>query len=234
MSDLDARWLLPAAAAGSAAAATLLAFRLLPGRDRPGTAPARRAIPWEAWLGARRRRRLLLEQFPAFLERLSATLRAGTGIEQALERCALEAREPLRGELSRAVQAVKVGRDLRAALPELAARLAIPDAALAASAIGLAIETGGSLGDALDAIAATVRERRRVEGKLAALTAQGRMQAWVIGLLPVALGIFLWSWDPASLRWFMETPTGRLSLAAAVALEAVGVLWILRIVRPDA
>lgn len=192
--------------------------------------PAGAVIAWRAAAGAARRRKLE-DQLAPFLDRLAASLRAGAGLEGALRQTADDTPEPLRTELRRALQDVQVGRTLPDALQGLAERVRLSDAALAAAAIQVSHETGGSLGPILEQVARLVRDRRRLAGRLQALTAQGRMQAVVVGSLPALLGLFLWTWDPETVTGFAASTAGQWTLVGAVLLEAAGLFWIWRIVR---
>src|SRR5699024_6287771 len=101
---------------------------------------------------------------------------------------------------------------------------------LVVSALHIAIQTGGSLAQMLERIAATLRARLHLQGRIRALTAQGRMQAWVMAILPVALAAVL-SWlDPEGMEKLWTTPQGWLIIAVVVGLELAGLLLIRRIV----
>ncbi len=184
-------------------------------------------------LAAARREKRLAAQLPPFLDRLASTIAAGQGIESAMEKTTLETEEPLRGELSHLVQELRVGKPLPEAMDAWAERVATADARLVATAIRIAQDSGGRLSDALERIAATVRERRKLAETLASLTAQGKMQAAVIGAMPPLLAAFLWLWEPETFGRFYATAPGKATLAACAIFELVGVLWIWKIVSPE-
>ncbi len=179
------------------------------------------------------RRRKLSEQLPPFLDRLASSLRTGMGLEAALAETAEEAENPLRAELQQTLQEIKMGLTLAEALESLARRVPLADMRLTATAIPLAQEAGASLGQTLETIADTVRARQKLDGKLRAMTAQGKMQAAIVGAIPFALLAFLWIWEPGMVERFLASPGGRWTIAGAACLELVGILWIWKIVTPE-
>ena len=94
-------------------------------------------------------------------------------------------------------------------------------------------ETGGSLAEALERAALTVRSQLAMEGKIGALTAQGKLQAVVVGLLPLALLLVLEQMEPEAMSLMWHSPAGWVTLAIIAMLEALGVMLIRRIVAID-
>jgi tight adherence protein B len=94
-------------------------------------------------------------------------------------------------------------------------------------------ETGGNLAEVLDNLANVMRDRFRVRRQLRVLTAQGRMSGWVLGLLPVVLGLALFLFNPGPMTAFLADPTGLRLLMAAAFLEIVGVVSIRHILRTE-
>jgi tight adherence protein B len=186
----------------------------------------------------RRRRQAELDaqarQMPGLLESLSAGLRAGFSLPQAVE----ASLEDLDAEA--AAVALRLARGLRlGALPEelLAAEAAAAeghplaaDWRLLATTVGIQRQSGGDLAGLLDQLCATLRERQRLQAQVQALTAQGRMSAWVVGLLPLVLLLALQLLDPELVAPLWSTGTGRVLLGLGVLLETVGVLLLKRIV----
>lgn len=99
------------------------------------------------------------------------------------------------------------------------------------SAIEIARRTGGNLTEVFDKIAATIRERARLEGKIRSLTAMGRLQGWVVGAMPLALLVVLSLLDPVMIRQFVTSLPGVIILGLVVLLELAGAWFIRRIIR---
>jgi len=92
-------------------------------------------------------------------------------------------------------------------------------------------ETGGNLAEILDQIAKVVRGRFKFERKVRSLAAEGKMSAWVLSLMPLGLVAMLAITSPNYLPILLKVPVGHKLIYAAVALAAVGIFWIRRIIR---
>jgi tight adherence protein B len=114
-------------------------------------------------------------------------LRAGYSTLQAMEAVSRELPSPICDEFRRVVQEMQLGIPMEDALEHLLRRISSEDLDLVITAINVQREVGGNLAEILDVISYTIRERVRIKGEINALTAQGRITAWVISLLPVAL-----------------------------------------------
>ena len=124
----------------------------------------------------------------------------------------------------------RMGVPLETALGNLQQRMPVEGMLLLASLLNVAAGSGGNLAGTLENVAQTLRERLHLQGRIRALTAQGRLQAWIMACLPVALGIALALLNPAAMAPLWQTPAGWAVLAAMVALETVGIVLIRRIV----
>lgn len=187
------------------------------------------------WVAYLRRQRLQRfdAQLPDMMLALASGLRAGAGTNSALRQIVAEAPTPLAQEFGLLLREQRLGVTLDAALANLAARMPSEATALAVSALRIAADTGGNLAEALERIAVMVRARLHMEGRVDALTAQGRMQAWVVGCLPVLLALVLHRLEPQAMAKLWETPAGWVTVATVVLMEATGLWLIRRIVRID-
>jgi tight adherence protein B len=118
-------------------------------------------------------------------------LRAGFSTLQAMEAVSRELPKPISEEFRRVVQEIQLGLPMEEALEHLLRRIDSDDLDLVITAINVQREVGGNLAEILDVISYTIRERVRIKGQIAALTAQGRATAWVISALPVVLVLLL-------------------------------------------
>lgn len=171
--------------------------------------------------------RQLLDVLPA----LSNGLRSGLSLVQALEESAREARPPFSQEVRLLLREVSLGRDLDAALERTAGRVGSEDFALVSTAIVTARRLGGNLAMVFDRIASTLRQRNALQGKVRALTAQGRLQGILLGSLPLVLGGALWFIDRHMIEVLFTDPIGWAILGAAAALEGCGAFFIRKIAR---
>lgn len=163
---------------------------------------------------------------------LAASVRAGHSLLQALEQVSKEAPEPSASAFAQVVREIGLGAAQEEALERLAARYPSEDLALLVMATNVQHQVGGSLARVLDDIGVTLRERVRIEGDIAALTAQQRYSAYVLALLPifVAAALFLISRDYIELLL-----VGGLRYAAlvAAAMVVLGFLLMRKIATID-
>jgi tight adherence protein B len=135
-------------------------------------------------------------QLPDILSLWVNALRSGYSNMQSLEAIAREAPQPASGEFRRVVQEVQLGIPQEDALDHLLTRMPSDDLDLIVTAINVQREVGGNLAEILDVIGHTIRERIKLKGEIAVLTAQGRITGWLISLLPILLGAFLLCTQP--------------------------------------
>lgn len=218
-----------------AAGATLAAW-LATGQWTLALVAALAAGALPSWLlrhPRRRRREAFRQQMPDLLMLMAGGLRAGSGLGEALARAAQEIGPPARQEIGLLLRERRLGVGLEPALAGLVRRMPIEESTLFASALRIGSEAGGGMADTLESLADAMRRTLAIEGKVRALTAQGRLQAWVMGALPAVLAGLLHAVDPSSMAVLFETWQGWAVLAAVVALQAVGVVLIRRIVAID-
>jgi len=172
-------------------------------------------------------------QLPDTLAALAAALRAGVALPGALRVIASESDAPLAQEFGLMLREQRLGVPFEDALANLHTRMPTQGTALVVAVLRIAAQTGGNLADTLERIAATLRARSQLQGRVQALTAQGRMQAWVLAGLPPLLLLALTRLEPDTMAALWHTPLGWGVLATVVVLEALGVVWIRRIVTID-
>ncbi len=182
---------------------------------------------------AARRRRQMSAQVVDTVELVASSLRAGFSVVQGLELAAREQPEPMSGELRRVVREINLGGTTEEALERFAQRAADVDVSLVTTAVLVQRRVGGDLSEVLLNLAGTIRERIRVRGEVQALTAQARMSAWVVGLLPVALAGTLFLLSPQHIGLLITDPAGRIIAGSALLLEVVGFWLVQRIAQID-
>lgn len=193
------------------------------------------AWQWPARLlqGLRRRRQqLLAAQLPAALMNLAAALRAGASVPAALRQLADLAQAPLSQELGLVLREQRVGLSLDEALKRLEQRAGVPSLLLMTAAFRIAGGAGGNLAGTLEGLSETVRSQLQVQGRMRALTSQGRMQAWVLSALPLVLALVLYLLRPEQMTMLWSSPPGWVALALMAVLQMAGWFWIRRILEP--
>jgi len=216
------------AAAGGALALAVSGSGVLAGAAALGAA----RIPGLALAALRRRRvRRFEQQLPLALLMVAAALRAGIALNTALKHVVERADAPLAQEFGLMLREQRLGLPWDRALENLGQRMPSDATTLVVAAMRIASQAGGNLAEALDNISQTLRGRLQLQAKLQALTSQGRLQAWIVGALPLVLLAVLNSLEPALMRPLWTTPAGWAVLALILVLEAAGVLLIRRIIR---
>jgi tight adherence protein B len=173
------------------------------------------------------------EQFADALTVMGRSLRAGHPFSEALHMVSEEMPEPVGAEFSIMFSEINYGGAPRDALLGLLERVpSVPVMAFVSSVL-IQQETGGNLAELLDKLAEIVRSRFRFQRRLRTLTAQGKMAAWVLSLLPFFLAGALTVVNPTYMPMMTKDPTGRTLVVAFFVLVVIGILWITRIVRID-
>ena len=172
----------------------------------------------------------LLRQLPDAFDMMARVLRAGQTTEQAVQAIAEEFDQPLAGEFAYCAEQQNLGLAPERSFRDLARRTGLLEIKIFVLAMLIQQQTGGNLAEILDKLASVVRERFRVRGKVRALTAEGRMQAVVLLVLPFALmgGMMVMS------KKYAETVVRYPELVGAmVVIESIGALWIRKVVNFD-
>jgi tight adherence protein B len=188
------------------------------------------------WLYARLRRRRLDKfetQLPDALMMIAGALRAGLGLSSALAQLVAESEAPISQEFSLLLREQRLGVTLEQSLANLSLRIPTPSTTLVVSAMRIATETGGGLSETLERTAQTIRGRLQMEGKILALTSQGKLQAWVVGALPLFLMMVLNKMEPEAMSHLWHTQMGWATLVVIAFFEVMGIYVIRRIIAID-
>jgi tight adherence protein B len=179
---------------------------------------------------ARSRIRNFHNQLPDALQILASSLRAGYSLNQALTVVVDEMGPPISSEFKRVLTEIRIGLPARDALDNLARRISSEYMSWTTMAINIQREVGGNLAEVLETISDTIRDRDRVLRQIKALTAEGKISAYILIGLPVALALILLLLNPDYISLLFTTALGKVMLAGAVVLMIIGIIWMKRIV----
>jgi tight adherence protein B len=187
------------------------------------------------YLARMRRKRIeaLEKQLPDALLMMSGALRAGASFPIALEAVVHETTAPISQEFDLLMREIRLGIDLDIAMRNIEKRVPIPDFLMMTAAVTIAREVGGNLAESLESVARTLREKLQMEGKIRALTAQGRMQGIVMTCLPVFLMLVLRYMEPKAMAPLFGEPVGWATLAVILVMELLGYASIKKITNID-
>ncbi|MGI9647947.1 MAG: type II secretion system F family protein [Acidimicrobiia bacterium] len=185
------------------------------------------------WLSgkARERSNLFNEQLGDTLQLMSASMRAGYGLLQAVDAVAEEAPSPTAEEFQRIKVETHLGRDLDDSLQAAASRVDSEDFRWVAEAIQIHRQIGGDLAEILDAVNETIRDRNRIRRRVKALSAEGRISAVILSLIPVVLGIVITIINPSYIGELPASTEGQFLLVGGAIAWVIAVFWMRRIVR---
>ena len=181
----------------------------------------------------RKRRKDFVNQLGDMLSMVASALRAGFSFVQAVEIVSKEMAAPMSVEVSKLIREINVGVPMETALEDINRRVECPEFELITTAVLIQRQVGGNLAQILDNISDTINERIRMKREVLALTAQGRMSAVVLALLPIALAAFLFSVHHDYFDPLLESPMGKVAIGIALLMELLGYLVIKRIVDID-
>jgi tight adherence protein B len=178
----------------------------------------------------KREKKKFESQLPDTLTLLSTSLRAGYSLLQAVEAVASEAPNPTAREFSRAVTEARLGIPVTEALDAITERTQSEDWRWAAMAVEIQREVGGNLAEVLQTVADTMLARNRIKGEISALTAEGKISAYVLGSLPFAMGLFLWTTNREYLQPLLDETMGQVAIGVGLLLIAAGIFWLKKII----
>lgn len=173
------------------------------------------------------------QQMVDSLVQMSAAFRAGLTLAQAMENIANEMPAPLSQEYKLFLKEVKLGVLQEEALQNMADRVGSSDLQLVVTATNVSKQLGGNMAEMYDIISSTIRERFRLEGRIRSLTAQGKLQGWVVGSMPLILGLVLNFMRPDLMEPMLKSTFGYVLIGLILVMETVGIWLIRRIVAID-
>jgi tight adherence protein B len=188
---------------------------------------------YAVWWMRRKRYRRLCTQLPEALALWAGLLRSGQGVIPALQQVTLRQAAPLGEDLRLLLNQQRVGMPLEVAIQALQVRTGVQDLRMLSTLLHLNKDLGGNLAESLQRLSELLAKRLAMEGRITALTAQGKLQGWVVGALPVLLLVVLYFMEPDAMRALHTTWQGWSAVATMLVLEIVGFLFIRRIVNID-
>lgn len=181
----------------------------------------------------RRRRAAFSDQLPDLLQLMSSALQSGFSLHQALDAVARDNAQPAAGEFARALTEAKLGAELDDCLDTIATRMDSADLRWTVMAIRIQRGIGGNLAEILTTIVGTMRERGFLRRQVRALSAEGRLSAYILVALPLLVGAWLFITDRSYERLLYTTPLGLFMLIGAVVLLVIGGVWMFKTIQVE-
>ena len=178
----------------------------------------------------KKRSATMTTDLPEALTIISSGLRAGFSFPQAVSVVVREMEGPLTTEFSRVLKENRLGKPMDDALQDMIERIENDDVEMLITALMIQRQVGGNLAEVLDSIAHTIRERVRIKGEISTLTAEGKLTAIILSLLPPGVAGALALLNPAFIATLVEETIGLVLIAVAIVLQIIGVIVIRKIV----
>jgi tight adherence protein B len=181
----------------------------------------------------KRKKRLnrFLADLPDALELMSRALAAGHAFTECLKMISEEMAEPISMEFRRTYEEHNLGLSSKLALENLATRIPLLDLRICLTAVQIQRETGGNLGEILEKVAYTIRDRFRIQEDLKTLTSQSRISAWILCAMPMLIALTTTLLNPDYMSVFWRDPRGNKLVAIAIAMQVVGMLMVRKIIN---
>ncbi|HLT28834.1 MAG TPA: type II secretion system F family protein [Myxococcaceae bacterium] len=167
------------------------------------------------------------------LQAMANAFKAGLTFPQAIEHVAREAEAPLGQEFGLFVKEIKLGVPLEEGLVNMARRVGSDDLELVVVSTNISRQLGGNMAEMFETISVTIRERFRLEGKIDALTSQGKLQGWIVAAMPLLLGIVLNIMRPDLMGPMLDDTFGWVLVGMIFIMELLGMFFIRKIVNID-
>lgn len=190
------------------------------------------AVPWILLMRTRRARLSKLEeQLPEAADFLGRALRAGHSFANVMQMVGEEMPEPIAGEFKFAYEEINYGVPMNEALHNLALRVPLTDLRYLVIAVLIQRESGGNLAEVLGNISRLIRARLKLLGQVRVMSAEGRMSAWILGILPVVVLLLMSISNPAYIRILWTDPIGVRLMWYSSAAAVGGVFWMRKLIR---
>ncbi|ACL58698.1 type II secretion system F family protein [Methylobacterium nodulans] len=187
------------------------------------------------YVSARRKRRFkrFAAEFPNAIDVIVRGVKAGLPLVDCLNIVAAEAQEPVKSEFRALVEDQTLGMPLQDAVERLPERMPLSEARFFAIVIAIQSRTGGSLSEALGNLSRVLRERKKMQGKIKAVSSEAKASAGIIAALPIVVGSLVYLTSPAYMALLFTTPIGKAVLAGCVVWMLLGTLMMRKMINFD-
>lgn len=188
---------------------------------------------WTLSFLKKRREKKFLTALPDAVDVIVRGIKAGLPLFESIKVVAADAPEPLRGEFNAIIETQAIGMPLGEACARLYDRMPLPEANFFGIVISIQQKSGGNLSEALGNLSRVLRERKKMKGKIQAMSTEAKASAAIIGSLPIAVMGLVYLSSPNYISLLFTEPTGRLMLAASAAWMTMGVLVMRKMINFD-
>lgn len=188
---------------------------------------------WVLSFLAKRRIKKFIDDFPNAIDVIVRGIKAGLPLNDCLRMIAVEAKEPVRGEFQQIIEAQAIGLPTSEAIAKLTERIPIAEANFFAIVIAIQSKTGGNLSDALGNLSRVLRERKKMKGKISAMSMEAKASAAVIGSMPIIVTGVLFLSSPDYVILLFTTEMGRFAVLGSLVLMGIGIAMMKKMISFD-
>jgi tight adherence protein B len=181
----------------------------------------------------KRRIKRFIDEFPNAIDIIVRGIKSGLPLADCLRIISMEAREPLKGEFRAIVEAQTLGLTMGDACQRMTQRMPIQEANFFAIVIQIQQKSGGNLSEALANLSKVLRDRKRMKGKIAAMSMEAKVSAIIIGSLPFVVAAMLSASSPDYLAPLFQSETGHLLLLGSAFWMSCGVIIMRHMINFD-
>ncbi len=189
-----------------------------------------------AWIVSflkKRRLKAFLKEFPGAVDIIVRGIKAGIPLGDCLRNIAAEAAEPVRTEFRMIMEAQQVGLSIPEAVERIVDRVPLSEANFFSIVINIQAKAGGNLAEALGNLSNVLRDRKKMKGKIKAMSSEAKASAGIIGSLPPLVGFFVFLTSPGYISLLFTTTTGHLVLAGCVFWMSLGIFIMKKMINFD-
>ena len=169
------------------------------------------------------------EQLVESMVTMTNALRSGVALPKAFQIVAHDMPKPICQEFGILVQEMRLGMDIEEAMESMLERMPSQDLELVTTSVAISNSVGGNLAEVFDRLAETIRERFRIEGRIEALTAQGKIQGLMVSILPIFVGVMIYVIDPKMMGIMFERTLGIVILVIMFIMECLGYFFVRKV-----
>ena len=188
---------------------------------------------WTLTFLKRRREKLFLDRFPDAIDVVVRGIKSGLPLADSLRVIATESPEPVRGEFRHVLETQAIGIPLGEACTKLYERMPVPEANFFAVVISIQQKSGGNLSEALGNLSRVLRDRKKMKGKIQAMSAEAKASATIIGALPIVVMTIVYVTSPNYIALLWTERLGQMMLAASLVWMSIGVLVMRKMINFD-
>ncbi len=185
-----------------------------------------------SWLQRRRQARFT-DEFANALDVIVRGIRSGLPLNDTLRMIAAETPEPVRSEFAQVVEALQLGAPLTEAVNRLYVSMPTPETNFFAIVVAIQSQSGGNLAEALNNLSRVLRDRKKMKGKIRAMSMEAKASAWIIGSLPPIVALLVYLTSPDYISVLFTHPTGHMILMASALWMGCGVLVMRNMINFD-